>query len=168
MFVTLVLDKKGRLLAKPVTEEIIEQERDRAQNHLKGGDISGRVYRSTKVGSFIISEEGYRGFIHHTERKEEPRLGEWVKGRIIEVKEDGTVNVSLRPVKQEGMEQDAEDILNYIKEQGGSIPFTDKSDPEEIKQVFKISKASFKRALGKLMKEGLVEQKDGRTLIKEQ
>lgn len=167
LFVTLVVDKKGRLLAKPVTEEIIEQERDRAQNHLKGTVIGGRVYRSTKVGSFIISEEGYRGFIHHTERKEEPRLGEWVEGRVIEVKEDGTINVSLRPVKQEGIGEDADEILNYLKDHGHEMPFTDKSDSEEIKRTFKISKAAFKRALGKLMKEGKVVQQDGKTFLKE-
>ncbi|MDQ0257910.1 putative RNA-binding protein (virulence factor B family) [Evansella vedderi] len=166
LFVTLIVDNKGRLLAKPVTEDIIEQERDRAQKHLKNQQTSGRVYRSTKVGSFIITEEGYRGFVHHSERKEEPRLGEWVEGRIIEVKDDGTINVSLRPVKEKGIEVDAEEILAYLKDQGGVIPFSDNSDPEEIRQTFHISKGAFKRALGKLLKEGMIEQRDGKTYLK--
>jgi uncharacterized protein len=166
LFVTLITDRKGRLLAKPVTEDIIEQERDMAKKDLKNSPISGRVYRSTKVGSFIITEEGYRGFIHSTERKDEPRLGEWVEGRIIDVKDDGTLNVSLRPVKQEGMESDAEAIYHYLESQGGIMPFSDKSDPEEIRQTFQLSKAAFKRALGKLLKEGRIEQRDGKTFIK--
>ena len=46
------------------------------------------------------------------------------------------------------------------------MPFTDKSTPDEIKEMFNLSKASFKRALGKLMKEGRIEQSDGWTLLK--
>ncbi|MFA9557013.1 S1 RNA-binding domain-containing protein [Evansella sp. AB-rgal1] len=165
LFVTLEVDKKGRLLAKPVTEEIIEQERDIAQKSIVHHETSGRVYRSTKVGSFVITEEGFRGFIHHSERKEEPRLGQWIKGRIIEVKDDGTINISLRPLKQEGIDDDATLILTYLEGNNGVMPFHDKSDPDEIRDIFKISKAAFKRALGKLMKEDKIKQKDGKTYL---
>ncbi|UTR09825.1 S1-like domain-containing RNA-binding protein [Evansella sp. LMS18] len=168
LFVTLRTDKKGRLLAKPVTEGIVEEEYEKAPETLKNEEIGGRVYRSAKIGSFLITEEGYRGFIHHTERKKEPRLGSWVTGRVIEVKQDGTINVSLRPLKQEGMSEDAEDVLAYLRNHGGVMPYTDKSSPEEVREVFNISKASFKRALGKLMKEKKIEQKDGKTILTEE
>ncbi|WP_078596730.1 S1 RNA-binding domain-containing protein [Evansella clarkii] len=165
LFVTLRTDKKGRLLAKPVTENIVEEEYEKAPETLKNEEIGGRVYRSAKIGSFMITEEGYRGFIHHTERKEEPRLGSWVTGRVIEVKQDGTINVTLRPLKQEGMSEDAEDVLAYLRKNGGEMPYTDKSSPEAVREVFNISKASFKRALGKLMKEKKIDQKDGKTIL---
>ncbi|ADU30312.1 CvfB family protein [Evansella cellulosilytica] len=168
LFVTLESDKRGRLLAKPVTEEIIEQERDRAQPSMLHQQTSGRVYRSTKVGSFIITEEGFRGFVHHTERKTEPRLGQWIEGRIIAVKDDGTINVSMRPIKTEGIEEDAEAILNYLKSNNGSVSLTDKSNPEEIRNTFNISKASFKRAIGKLLKENKVVQKNGETILQDE
>lgn len=166
LLVNLELDKKGRLLAKPVTESFVEREREDAPKELLKDFISGRVYYTDKEGSVIVTEEGYRGFIHQTERKQEPRLGEWVKGRVIDVKEDGTINVSLRPLKQEGMDTDAEEILAYLTENGGVMPLGDKSNPDDIRSVFKISKAAFKRALGKLMKEGKIEQKDGKTFLK--
>lgn len=166
LFVTLITDKKGRLLAKPVTEDIIEQERDLAKKTLRNEPISGRVYRSTKVGSFIITEEGFRGFIHHTERKDEPRLGQWVEGRIIEVKDDGTLNVSMRPLKQESISDDAEVILSYLASRGGVMPFTDKSSPDDIRDTFNLSKAAFKRALGRLLKAGKIEQREGQTFLK--
>ncbi|MBU9721220.1 MULTISPECIES: S1 RNA-binding domain-containing protein [Bacillaceae] len=165
LFITLDLDRKGKLLGKPVTEEIIDQERDRADKTILNKTIGGRVYNATKIGSFIITENGYRGFIHASERKREPRLGEWVEGRVIDVKEDGTINVSLRPLKQEGMVEDADLILDFMKNSGGSMPYHDKSDPEEIRETFQLSKAAFKRALGKLMKEKKVEQRDGQTVI---
>ncbi|WP_099159797.1 CvfB family protein [Virgibacillus ndiopensis] len=167
LYVTLGKDRKGRLLALPATEGVFEREWEFAPENALNAPISGRVYRTSREGTAIITEEGYRGFIHYTERKEEPRLGEWVKGRVIEVKEDGTLNISLRPLKQHSMTEDAETILNLLEENDGVIPFSDKSDPEDIRGTFNISKAAFKRALGKLMKDDKIEQSDGQTYLKE-
>ncbi|QKS71272.1 hypothetical protein FLK61_31680 [Paenalkalicoccus suaedae] len=167
LFVTLSNDRRGRLIALPVKEEMIEEERDRASLALKGSEIEGHIYRVSKVGSFMITEQGYRGFIHEYERKREPRLGEFVKGRVIDVKEDGSLNVTLRSKAQESQSQDADEILAYLERSGGLMPYTDKSDPDEIREQFKISKASFKRALGKLMKDGKIKQEDGQTTLVE-
>lgn len=166
LFITLGKDQNGRLLAIPATEGVIAREIELAPEELYNQPISGTVYHTSKEGSAIITEDDYRGFIHHTERKEEPRLGEFVHGRVIDVKEDGTLNVSLRPLKQDSIGEDATSILAHLEENNGVIPFNDKSDPEDIRGTFRISKAAFKRALGKLLKEGKVEQRDGMTYLK--
>ncbi|SDJ69065.1 CvfB family protein [Sediminibacillus albus] len=167
LFVSLETDKKGRLLAKPIGEADIVQDLVPASSSILKQQVIGRIYRSTKAGSFLLTEEGYRGFIHPHERKNEPRLGETVTGRVIDVKEDGTINVSLLPLKQEGMNEDAENILDYLASHGGEMELSDKSDPEEIRATFRISKAAFKRALGKLMKEEKVSQRNGKTVLKD-
>ncbi|MFC3039598.1 S1 RNA-binding domain-containing protein [Virgibacillus xinjiangensis] len=167
LFVTLGRDKKGRLLAIPATEGVIAREVELAPEELLNQTVSGTVYHTSKEGSAILTDDDYRGFIHHTERKEEPRLGEYVEGRVIEVKTDGTLNISLRPLKQHSMGEDADEILAFMQEQDGRMAFTDKSDPEDIRGTFQISKAAFKRALGRLMKEGKIEQRDGYTYLKE-
>ena len=64
------------------------------------------------------------------------------------------------------MLDDAEVILEYLAERNGAIPFWDKSQPDDIKDRFNMSKASFKRALGKLMKEDRVYQEEGWTYLK--
>lgn len=166
LFVTLGKDRKGRLLAIPATEGVIQREFEHAPESLLNQTVTGRVYHTSREGSTIITEEHYRGFIHHTERKTEPRLGELVQARVIEVRFDGTLNVSLRPLKQHGMVEDADLILEHLHEHDGVIPFSDKSDPEDIRGTFNISKAAFKRALGKLMKEGKIEQREGKTYLK--
>lgn len=166
LYVTLGLDYKNRLIAIPAAGSVIAEMYKEAPEGLLNKPIEGRVYFSSKEGTEIFTEEGYRGFIHHTERKSEPRLGEKVSGRVIDVKEDGTINVSLIPVKKESIPLDAQDILNHLEAHGGVIPFSDKSDPEDIRGTFNISKAAFKRALGRLMKDGKVEQKDGKTYLK--
>ncbi|UOQ87542.1 S1-like domain-containing RNA-binding protein [Gracilibacillus salinarum] len=165
LYVSLGKDRKGRLLALPATEGIFERMFESAPDDLLNDTVSGRIYRTDREGAVCITEEGYRGFIHHTERKGEPRLGEQVEGRVIEVKHDGTLNVSLRPLKQHSMGEDADEILTLLEENNGVMPFSDKSDPEEIRETFNISKAAFKRALGKLMKERKIEQRDGKTYL---
>ncbi|WP_226579105.1 S1 RNA-binding domain-containing protein [Halobacillus litoralis] len=166
LFLSLELDKKGRLLAEPISEQEVLDDLEEAPKSLLNQEVTARVYRSTKAGSAVLTGEGYRGFIHPTERKEEPRLGETITARVIDVKEDGTINLSLRPLKQEGITEDAEAIYDYLLENDGVMYLHDKSSPEEIRDTFKISKAAFKRALGQLMKQDKIEQKDGKTTIK--
>jgi predicted RNA-binding protein (virulence factor B family) len=166
LLVTLGKDQNKRLLAIPATEGVIARELEYAPEDLLNKPISGWVYFTSREGSAILTAENYRGFIHYTERKTEPRLGELVHGRVIEVKEDGTVNISLRPLKQDSLDEDADVILNHLQLSGGAIPFSDKSDPEDIRGTFHISKAAFKRALGRLMKQGQIEQHDGMTYLK--
>jgi uncharacterized protein len=166
LFLTLNRDKQDRLYGRLATENIIEQVSRRASTEMMNAKVQGRVYRLLRVGTFFLSEQGYRCFVHENERKAEPRLGELVEGRVIDVKDDGNLNVSFLPLKQDKMLDDAEVILEYLEERNGAIPYWDKSLPEEIKDRFNMSKASFKRALGKLMKEDRVYQEEGWTYLK--
>lgn len=165
LYVTLKRDKRNRLLAEPVKEADFEGNWDQAPDSLFNQDIKGRVFRSGKEGAVLISEQGYRGFIHHSERKREPRVGEWVEGRVIKVKQDGSLNVSLLPRKLEAQAHDADMIMTYLKEHGGEMPFDNQTDPDKIRHTFQISKAAFKRAIGKLYKDQLIRQEDGKTIL---
>lgn len=160
LYITLQLDKKGRLLGVPASENIIANHVYAAPEKLMSQTVIGTIYYTNKEGAALITSEGYRGFIHRTERKEEPRVGQVVKGRVIAVKEDGSINISLRPLKRESLKEDADAILEHLEANGGVIPFHDKSDPEEIRATFQISKAAFKRALGTLLKQGKVKQEE--------
>jgi uncharacterized protein len=168
LYSTLKVTNNGRFFVRLATEEIVEPLMKKADRSLFNKEVSGTVYRMIVAGSFILTNEGYKGFIHSSQRTVEPRLGETVTGRVIDVKEDGTINVSLLPRKHEALSGDAERIYGYMQERGGAMPFTDKSDPDDIKERFQLSKAAFKRALGHLMKNGRVYQKDGWTYFKEQ
>ncbi|GEL09026.1 CvfB family protein [Salisediminibacterium halotolerans] len=166
LFVTLGYDRMERLVAKPVTEEIILQERDIAQDDINGQAISGQIYRILDEGAVFFSEQGIRGFIHESEANGVLRLGEAVSGRVIERKTDGTVNVTLRPIRTERQASDAEKIISYLEGRGGKMPLTDQSPPDLIDRSLGMSKGAFKRAIGKLLKEDKVEQQDGFTFLK--
>ncbi|MFT8322618.1 MAG: S1-like domain-containing RNA-binding protein [Bacillus sp. (in: firmicutes)] len=166
LYITLKVNRNNYLYVKVATDPVIESISTEAGKKDYNKNIHGYIYRTAKVGSWIYTAEGFKGFIHETERGREPRLGEKVNGRIIDVKEDGTVNVSLLPRKEEALDVDAEKILAYLELRKGAIPYGDKSMPEDIQERFGISKGSFKRALGKLMKEKKVYQEEGWTYLK--
>ncbi|MBK5442055.1 MULTISPECIES: S1 RNA-binding domain-containing protein [unclassified Peribacillus] len=164
LYVSLKTDRNERLFGKLATEDVIQEIAVKAPlKGVRNTTLKGNVYRLLMVGSFFVSQEGYRCFIHESERKQEPRLGELVEGRVIDSKEDGTLNVSLFPFKQDLMEEDADVIFTYLLNRGGAMPYGDKTPPDDIQFHFGLSKGAFKRALGKLMKEEKIYQEDGWT-----
>lgn len=166
LYCMLKITGHGRMFAKPAPEDKIGELFSEASPGLMNKELTGTIYRLIASGSFMISETGIRGFIHSSERKEEPRLGEKLTARVIKVKEDGSVNLSLLPRKQDALSVDAEQILTYMRTRNGAMPFWDKSDPEDIKERFNMSKAAFKRALGHLMKQDKIYQEEGWTYEK--
>lgn len=168
LYITLKIGKNGRLFGKLATENVMKEISTSATRTMFNQNIQGHAYRLLKVGTFIITDEGYIGFIHESQRRQEPRLGQKVEGRVIDVKENGIVYVSLLGRAHEEIDRDAEAILAYMDSRGGKMPFWDKSTPEDIKERFDISKAAFKRALGKLIKEDVIYQEEGWTFRKHQ
>ncbi|MDM5328328.1 S1-like domain-containing RNA-binding protein [Neobacillus sp. CF12] len=166
VYVTLRVNNNFLLYAKLATDPIIESISTKATRKDFNKNIQGHIYRTAKVGSWIYTIEGFKGFIHESQRQEEPRLGQMIEGRIVDVKEDGTVNISLLPRKQDAQDLEAERIFEYLMSRNGAMPFNDKSMPEDIQERFQLSKGAFKRALGKLMKEGRVYQEGSWTYVK--
>lgn len=166
LMIALEVDQKGRTWGKLADESIFRAISKGAKPDMKNQNIEGTVYRLKMSGTFILTDDFYIGFIHPSERDAEPRLGEVVKGRVIGVRPEGSLNVSLKPRAYEEIGDDAEMIIAVLKRQpNGTMPYTDKSNPDDIKGYFGISKGSFKRALGRLMKNGLIEQKEGQTSL---
>lgn len=164
LFMTLRTDRNGELFGRLATEEKVSELYEGAFEEMHNKNVTARPYRLLPVGSFLLGVDiPYRIFVHESERHTEPRLGQDIVVRIIDVKEDGSLNGSLLPRKHERISDDAQRILNYLHEIGGRMPFGDKSSPEEIQEMFNMSKGAFKRALGTLMKAGRVKQEDGWT-----
>lgn len=169
LLVSLKVDNKDRIWATLADEKIFAAMSHKGNEAQKNQDIKGTVYRLKMIGTYVLTEENYIGFIHPSERFKEPRLGESVVGRVIGVRPDGVLNLSLKPRAHETISDDAAMILVFLERSAEKkIPFTDKSSPEEIKQTFGISKAQFKRAMGNLMKQRKVKQENGYTYLLEE
>jgi len=164
LYMTLRTDLGGQIFGRLATEERIMEHYTKAEPSDFNKNLKARAYRLLPIGSFLMSiPENFRVFVHNTEQEKEPRLGQEVNVRIVDVHDDGTVNASMLPRAAERMSGDAGKIMDHLIEEGGKMPFTDKSAPEEIQQTFGMSKGSFKRALGRLMKERKIIQEDGWT-----
>lgn len=169
LMVTLKVDKKGRLWGTLATEGIIQGITKKGTKRDLNRDITGIVVRNKLVGTYVLTTDYQLGFIHPNERFMEPRLGEQIKARVIGIGHDSILNLSLKPRAHEIIDDDAQMILMFLKRSAThSIPYSDKSTPEEIQSKFAISKGQFKRALGRLMKEGKIYQEDGITYLKEE
>lgn len=165
LYMTLRTDLGGEIFGRLGTEERVLEQFTKAEPSLFNMDLKARAYRLLPIGSFMLSiPDNYRIFIHNTEQEKEPRLGQLVDVRIVDVHDDGTVNGSMLPRTEQRMTGDAAIIYDYLTNAGGKMAYTDKSSPEEIQATFMMSKGSFKRALGRLMKERKVIQEDGWTI----
>ncbi len=158
----------GRLITENEVAERFTPLKKEDFAELKNKWMEGRPYRLLKVGTFLLTEDGKKVFVHESEREEEPRLGELKKFRVIGINDQGEINGSFIKQAYKKMDADSEKIFDYITKNGGSMPLNDKSDPEEIKEAFNMSKGAFKRALGRLMKEGKIEQTPAGTNSKKQ
>lgn len=168
LMISLRIDLKDRIWGELADEDIFRSisRIPSQQDDWKNQNTTATVYRLKMVGTFVLTDDFHIGFIHPTERDAEPRLGEQVEARVIGVSPHGMLNLSLKPRAHEALEDDAQMIMALLeKSPTSSLPYTDKSNPDDIRDYFGISKAQFKRALGRLMKNKLIVQEDGQTKL---
>lgn len=162
LFMGIKTDKKGRMWGDLADENLFRAIAQPAKKGLNNKDIHVTAYRLKLAGTMVISDDYNLGFINPTERDQEPRLGQQLDARVIGTYPDGTLKLSLRPRAYEAIDDDSKMVLATLQHAPeGKIAFTDKSDPDDIKAYFGISKGQFKRAVGHLMKARLAIQHDG-------
>lgn len=162
----LYTDKSGRLAVTMEVEDEMRRASKPANDVSVGAQVTGAIYNYTDQGAFMFSDERYIVFIDNKEMAERPRVGEVVTARVTYVRKDGRLNASLREIKEKALFSDADKILELLQNRNGKMPYSDTTSPEVIRDKFQISKAAFKRALGHLIKTGLIEERDGWTYLK--
>lgn len=151
--VSLYVDKSGRLCA---TMKVYDKLRTDSP-YKKDDKVQGIVYeKSANFGCFVAVDDIYSALIPKKEVYKEFQVGERIEARVTEVKPDGKLNLDVREKINVQMDIDAKALLELIDEYDGTLPFTDKADPEYIKEETGLSKAAFKRAVGRLLKEGKI------------
>lgn len=157
--VTLYVDKSGRLCA---TMKLYHSLRTDSP-YQEGDTVRGHVYEiSDNFGVFLAVDHLYSALIPKKEAQGKYRPGDEVTVRVVKVREDGKLTVSPHQKAYLQMDVDSENIMQVLDEFAGVLPFDDKVSPEVIKREFGISKAAFKRAVGRLLKEKKIEIRDGR------
>ncbi len=150
----LYIDKSSRLA---VTMNVYPYLKTNSP-YAKDDKVIGTVYEmSDNFGAFVAVDDIFSGLIPKKELYGDIRIGDSVNARITSVKDDGRLNLSLREKAYLQMDTDADKLMEMIEKAGGSLPFTDKASPELIREKTNMSKNEFKRAVGRLLKNGKIE-----------
>ena len=133
-----------------------------------GDKVELIIGRPTKIGFTVMVDEEFEGMLYKNELFQRIEEGQKLVGYVKNVREDGKLDVSLKPIGfKKALVTDEIFILNELKKKEGFLPFNDKSSPDDIKYGLQMSKKSFKKAIGGLYKQKLINiEEDGIHLIK--
>lgn len=157
VLVSLYIDKSGRLCATMKVYELLRTD----SPYQKDDMVEGIIYdTSDQFGIFVAVDQKYSALIPRREAYGDLKVGTRISGRVIRVREDGKLDLSVREKAYLQMDQDARMIWERLQQYGGTLPFNDKADAEVIRAEFGLSKNAFKRAVGRLLKSGKIEIKE--------
>lgn len=132
-----------------------------------GDEVTGTVIEfNPKMGAFVAVENKYYGLIPLKEIHSRINVGDTVSGRVAKVREDGKLDITISKNIKLQINEDSDMVYDIIKSYNGVLPFNDKAPKETIEREFGLSKNAFKRAVGHLLKEGLIEITDKSIIIK--
>jgi predicted RNA-binding protein (virulence factor B family) len=123
----------------------------------QGEEVEIIVAQRTDLGYKVIINETHWGLIFKNEIFGNIRIGDKRKAYIKNLREDDKIDVSLQKEGYDRIDSVSKTILQKIEDEGGYLALTDKSSPEEISSTFGISKKAFKKAIGALYKQRLIE-----------
>ena len=151
VLVTLYIDKSSRLCA---SMRGLYDLLDKDSPYHKGDTVTGRVYEfSDNFGTFVAVDDRYSARIANSEDHSFLRVGDVIEAKVLGVKPDGKLDLTMREKAYIQMDADAVKLMELIDSYAGVLPFTEKASPEVIKRETGLSKAAFKRAVGRLDKE---------------
>jgi predicted RNA-binding protein (virulence factor B family) len=159
-------EKSNRLVGTSKINQFLNNDEITVEN---GEEVDLIISHITEMGINVIINELHKGLLYKDEVYEDVRTGDRMKGYIKNVRPDKKIDVTLRKLGFEGIEPNAEKVLDELRASRGFLRLNDDSHPEDIKTVLRMSKKTFKKAIGTLYKQKLIEIKeDGIYLVKEQ
>jgi predicted RNA-binding protein (virulence factor B family) len=160
VLVTLYIDKSQRLCASMKgLYNLLSKE----SPYNKDDTVTGRVYEfSDNFGTFVAVDDRYSARIPKFEDHSFLKIGDVIEAKVVSVKPDGKLDLTIREKAYIQMDTDAEKILELLDSYAGVLPFSEKASPEVIKRETGLSKNAFKRAVGHLYKERKIDLSDGK------
>lgn len=150
-------ERTSRLIASE--KYILEEE---PKNLKQGDEVEIILYSKTPLGFKVIVNNLFEGMIFHSEIFENLKIGDKKRAYIKNLREDKKLDISLQKI---GEKVDSNKVLEILKANGGVLNFTYKSDAEDIKNVFAMSKKAFKATLTKLIDEKKINLENDRICL---
>lgn len=150
-------DNQGRIIASAKLDYFLDKS---PPNYKSGDEVSLLIAETTALGNKVIINDSHWGLIHTGDIFHALSYGKKMQGYIKTVREDGKIDVVLRKMGQDSIQDLAKRIITELNKAGGFLPLHDKSTSLEIQRTFSESKKSFKSAIGQLYKRGeiLIEE----------
>jgi predicted RNA-binding protein (virulence factor B family) len=158
-------EKTNRIVASSKTNQFLSNENLTVG---VGDEVDLIISHITDIGINVIINDIHKGLLYKDQVYDDIRTGDRMTGFIKTIRPDNKIDVSLQKLGYQNIEPNAEKILNELRASRGFLRLNDNSHPEDIKTVLKMSKKTFKKAIGALYKDKLIEIKeDGIYLVKE-
>ncbi|MCW0483548.1 CvfB family protein [Gaoshiqia sediminis] len=125
-----------------------------------GEEVDLIIAGQTDMGYKAIIDNSHWGLIFKNEVFQPLKIGDKLKGFIKNIRPDEKIDLSLEKAGYEKIDSISQSVLDKLKEANGFLPFNDKSDPDVISKTFGISKKNFKKAIGALYKQRLINIED--------
>lgn len=162
--VGVYVDKSNRICATMKVRDFLSTDSPYKENDR----VMGTIYSINRdIGAFVAVDNKYDGLIPKKDLLGAHEVGEVIEVRVSKVLDDGKLNLSLRDRAHVQMDKDSKIILDKLKEKGGRLNLNDNSSPEKIRDELEMSKSGFKRAIGRLYREEMIDFTDKGIKLKE-
>jgi predicted RNA-binding protein (virulence factor B family) len=146
-------EKTNRITASAKLDKFLDQQ---PPEYSENEEVDLIIYAKTDLGYKVVVNNSHGGMVYKNEVFQELTIGQQLKGYIKKIRGDGKIDISLQQPGFQKIDAVSRAILKTIKDHGGRIAVTDKSPPEDIYSLFRVSKKTFKKAIGVLYKKRLV------------
>ena len=146
-------EESYRIMASAKVERYLSDDTPK-YSHNEAVDLL--VWQKTEMGYKVIINNEHQGLVYSNQVFRPIHIGENIKGYIGQVRPDGKIDVMLQPSGRQQTIDFADTLTDYLISHGGNCPYGDKTDPETIKEVFGVSKKTFKRAVGDLYRKRFI------------
>ena len=162
--VYVIIDEDSyRMIATAKVERYLSHERP---NYKHGDEVDLLVWQKTDLGFKVIVDNLFQGLVYESQIFKPITTGNRMKGYVDHIRQDGKIDITLQPTGRQNITDFSEQLLQYLKDNGGHCDLGDKSPAELIVDCFKVSKKTYKKAVGDLYRQRLISiNDDGITLL---
>ena len=146
-------EESYRIVASAKVEKYLSKE---TADYYHNEAVDLLVWQKTDMGFKVIIDNTYQGLVYNNQIFKEIHTGDRLRGYIDQIREDGKIDVMLQPSGRQQTKDFADTLTDYLIAHNGFCPYGDKTDPNIIKNLFGVSKKTFKRAIGDLYRRHVI------------
>lgn len=147
-------DETGRIVASAKVDRFLDNV---SPDYNPGDEVKLFVVGRTELGYKAVINGLHSGLLYYNQVFKPLQLGQHTKGYIARIREDEKIDLLLERPGYEKVDELSQQLLDALQKAGGFLPLTDKSVPADIEHRLGMSKKTFKKAIGALYKQRLIE-----------